>query len=87
MRDLDKDRGANVRRNLRRWRKPLIAMNATWLAVTLATGAGAIVYAHEHHFSGRQVKMLGQSCGVILIGSLIAAWLTALLIADRKRDG
>ncbi len=81
----DKDRGANVRRNLRHWRKPLILMTTGWFVLTLAVSAGAIIYAHEHHFSQRRVKMLGESCGMILTALLVIAWLIVFVMADRKK--
>jgi len=54
--------------------------------LTLVVSAVAIVYAHEHHFSPRRVKMLGESCGTVLILLLAAAWMVVLLIADRKKQ-
>jgi hypothetical protein len=82
----DKDRGANVRRNLRRWRKPLLVMMAGWILPTLAVCTGAITDAHAHHFTQRRLQMLAESCGAIMCVVLVVAWLTVLVIADRKKS-
>ena len=81
----DKARGANVRRNLRRWRKRLLPMMAGWLLLTVAVSIGATTYAHAHDFSQRRTQALGEACGVCLIIVLAAAWLSALVAADRRK--
>lgn len=81
----DKERGANVRRNLRRWWKPLLAMMAGWLLVTLAVCAGAIFYAQAQHFGPSRTRALAESCGAIMVLILVVAWLTVLVMADRKK--
>jgi lysylphosphatidylglycerol synthetase-like protein (DUF2156 family) len=82
----DQERGANVRRNLRRWRKPLLFMMAGWVLLTLAVCAGAMAYAHAHHFTQRRIQMLAEGCGTIMCVVLLLAWLTVLVIADRKKS-
>ena len=82
----DKDRGANVRRNLRRWWKQLLVMMAGWILLTLAVCTGAIIYAHSHHFSERRIQMLAQSCAAIMMGVLVVMWLTVFVFADRKKS-
>ncbi len=86
MKPIDRQRGANVRQNLRRWKKALLAMMAGWGLISIATCAGAIAYAHAHHLSQRRTQALAQACGIILSGLLIAAWLTVLVMADRKKS-
>jgi hypothetical protein len=85
MRIADKDRGANVRRNLRRWWKPLLLMTVGWIVLTVVVCIGAIMYAHGHNLSQRRVQMLGEGCGAIMSVALIVAWLIVFLIADRKK--
>lgn len=80
-----KDRGTNVRRNLRNWKKPLIVMTTGWSVLTLVVSACAIIYAHQHHFSQRRVQMLGEACGMILVVVLVVAWLIVFVLADRKK--
>ncbi|MHB8865552.1 MAG: hypothetical protein ACYC6N_24510 [Pirellulaceae bacterium] len=80
------DRGANIRRNLRRWWKPLLALNVGWFVLTLVVGIGAISYAHAHHFGEKRVQMLGQGCGTAMAISLGVLWLTVLLVADRRKS-
>jgi len=82
----DKERGANVRRNLRKWWKPLLGMCAGWLLLTIAVCVGAITYAHTHHFSQSRVQSLAGSCGVVMVLILIVAWLVVLVMADRKKS-
>jgi lysylphosphatidylglycerol synthetase-like protein (DUF2156 family) len=82
----DKERGANVRRNLRRWWKPLLVMMAGWLLLTLAVCIGAITYAHAHHFSQSRTQTLAQGCAAIMSLILIVAWLTVFVMADRKKS-
>ena len=86
MKVTNKERGANVRRNLRRWRKPLIVMNLAWLMLLIAVCVVGIVYAYRNHLSNQRVQMLGSSCGMILIVILGVAWLIVLLAADRKKS-
>jgi O-antigen/teichoic acid export membrane protein len=86
MKITDKERGANVRRNLRRWWKPLLVMMAGWILLTLAVCLGAITYAHSHHFSQRRIQMLAEGCGAIMCLVLIVAWLVVLVMADRKKS-
>jgi hypothetical protein len=80
-----RERGANVRRNLRRWRKPLLWMMAGWILLTLTVCTGAITYAHARHFTERRIQMLAESCGVILCFVLVASWLTVFILADRRK--
>jgi len=82
----DKERGANVRRNLRRWWKPLLVMIAVWVLLTLAVCTGAIFYAHAHHLSQSRTRTLAEGCGAIMSLMLIVAWLTVLVMADRKKS-
>lgn len=86
MRLTNQERGANVRRNLRRWRKPLVAMMGAWALLTVAVIIGAVFYAHANGFSPRRVKSLAEGCGGILGFILIVAWLIVLVKADRKQS-
>lgn len=86
MKVTDKERGANVRRNLRRWWKSLLVMMAGWILLTLAVCLGAITYAHSNHFSQRRTQMLAEGCGAIMCLVLIVAWLGVLVMADRKKS-
>ena len=87
MKIADKERGANVRRNLRRWWKPLMVMMAGWLLLTLAVYVGAISYAHAHHFTQSRTQALAEGCAVMMSLILIVAWLTVFVMADRKKSG
>ena len=86
MKMTDQERGANVRRNLRRWWKPLLVMMGGWLLLALAVSVVAVTYAQANHFSQKRVQMLAEGCGTILILILIVAWLTVLVMADRKKS-
>jgi hypothetical protein len=80
-----RDRGANVRRNLRRWWKILAAVTGGWFVLTLVVCIGAISYAHANNFGQRRIEMLGQGFGTASAILLAVIWLTILVIADRKK--
>lgn len=80
-----KERGTNVRRNLIRWRKRLLALMAGWILLTLAVCVGAVTYAHTNHWSPRRVQMLAEGCGLVLVFILAILWLAILVMADRTR--
>ena len=83
----DKERGANVRRNLRRWWKPLLVMMAGWLLLSLAVCAAAITYAHANHFTQSRIHTLAEGCAAIMSLILVASWLTVFVMADRRKSG
>lgn len=83
----DKDRGANVRRNLSRWRKPLLWMLGGWFLLSITVAVGAIAYAQANHLSQRRIALLGEGCGAVLIGILAVGMLAVLVMADRKKSG
>lgn len=85
MKVADKERGANVRRNLRRWWKPLVGALAGWVALTTAVCIGAITYAHRHHFSESRVQALAENCAAVMSVLLILGLLIALVLADRQK--
>lgn len=82
----DPNRGANVRRNLRRWRKPLLLLLGGWFLLTGAVFVAAITYAHSQRFSQRRTEMLAEGCGMVMFFILMIAVFTVLLMADRKRS-
>ena len=86
MKLVDKERGANVRRNRRRWWKPLLVMMAGWFLLTLAVCAGAIAYAHANHFTQSRTQTLAEGCAIIMSLILVVAWLTVFVMADRKKS-
>jgi hypothetical protein len=79
------DRGANIRRNLRRWWKILLALNLGWLLLTIAVCIGFISYAHANHFSQQRIQALGQTCGTAMAMLFGVLWLTTLVIANQKK--
>ena len=83
---IHRDRGANIRRNLRRWRKPLVAITVGWMLLTLAVCTVAIIYAHAHQFGERRIQTLGANCGTVLGVLLAVVWLTILVLADRRKS-
>lgn len=85
MKSPDKARGANVRRNLKRWRRPLLFGLAGWLFCALGIGMGAIIYARDNHLSQRRIEALGEGVGAIMSIVLVVAGLAVLVMADRKK--
>jgi hypothetical protein len=81
----DPDRGANVRGNLVRWKKPLLWTIAGWLLLTILVLAAAVIYADKENLSPRRAQKLAASCGFIMGGVFFAGTMVVLLLADRKK--
>jgi lysylphosphatidylglycerol synthetase-like protein (DUF2156 family) len=82
----NQERGANVRRNLRRWWKQLLVMMIAWVILALGVIIAAVTYAHANHFSESRIQMLAEGCGSVLMLILFIAWMTVLVLADRKKS-
>lgn len=79
-------RGANIRRNLRRWWKNLAAVFCGWLLLTVAIVIGMVVYGVKNHLSPSRMEKLGQGLGTTwaIVTAIIV--LAVLLVADRFKS-
>lgn len=82
----DQERGANVRRNLRNWWKPLLFAVLGWILLTVAVFVGAYLFAEHNDLSARRTRELLAGCGTVMVLLLIFSWLIVLIIADRKKS-
>lgn len=84
MKTIDRERGANVRANLARWKRKLLAALGVWLLLTALVLGSVVAYAKTKHLSARRANALASSCGTAMGLVLVAGTLVTLVLADRR---
>ncbi len=84
MKTIDRERGANVRANLARWKRKLLMLLGVWLLLTVLVLGALVAHATSNHLSARRANALASSGGTAMAMVLIAGVLVTLVVADRR---